>query len=318
MEKILFLYFLISLIYCEEYYYTFKKDKLYNDKCALFISKNDNLTLILNSESDCLDECIVYESEKIDDIYNGFCYNSYDFEKLSGEKCNGNDDCISKNCTDNVCIGKFEKDECEENAECDLGLYCDIDNKCEKLKDEGENCHSLYEDFLKNMNDNCYAGLVCNNDKCVKLGSLSYDNEYSGQIDNEFSCKSGVEKGGNCIDYVSEQVLEDSSENQCLLKYTNGNYTKYKIQDCEKNLIGNNVAAWQIHFDNFQNYVKEYNKQLQEIGKEKVHVLNKLSLGNKSLLHKYLDSIIGEKFDKIDKDYKILYYNNYLELNDYF
>jgi len=140
MEKILFLFFLICLIYCDEEYITFKKDKLYNDKCALFISKDDNKTLIYNEESNCLDECIAYESENLDDVYYGFCYNTYDFYKLSGEKCNGDYDCFSKNCKDNKeCKGKSENEECDDNAECDVGLYCK-NHYCERLKDEEENC----------------------------------------------------------------------------------------------------------------------------------------------------------------------------------
>ena len=52
MKKFLFLYFFISLIYCEEFM-TLKKDKLYNDKCALcfFNNETNSLTLIINSES---------------------------------------------------------------------------------------------------------------------------------------------------------------------------------------------------------------------------------------------------------------------------
>jgi hypothetical protein len=314
MEKILFLYFLFSLIYCEQYI-KFQKDKLYNEKCALFISKEDNLTLILNKESNCLDNCIAYNSNYLEDVIYGFCYNSYDFFKLSGEKCKGDLDCYSKNCKDNICIGKLENEKCNKNAECDVGLYCN-NKKCEKLKNEGENCFRLDEDdtyFLDNMDDNCYAGLVCNNDKCVKLGSLPYKG--SDYIDNEFSCKSGYEGDNGCVDYLQEQILEDSSKNQCLVKYIYGNETNYDIKNCKKNIFGNKVTARQIKFNNFQNYVNEYNKLLNEKGKEKIHILNKLDLGNKSLMYKYLDSIKGYLFKDIDNDYKIVYYNNYFYFN---
>jgi len=314
MEKILFLFFLISLIYCKEEYFTFKKDKLYNDKCALFISKDDNITLIYNQESNCLDECIAYNSGNLEDVFYGFCYNSYDFYKLSGENCNGNYDCFSKNCKDNKCIGKSENEECEENAECNVGLYCNKYNICENLKDEEEYCSELNEDeTLENMNDNCYAGLVCNYNKCVKLGSLSYNNS-KYNIDNKFSCKSGFEEGDSCIDYISEKILEDSSENQCLLTKKLGEETIYEVNNCKTNLFGKKVTAKQIRFDNFQNYVNEYNKQLNEIGKKNVHVLNKLSLGNKSLINKYLDSKIGYLVKDVDNDLKTLYYNNYFYL----
>ena len=311
MKKILFLYFLISLIYCEKFV-TLKKDKLYNDKCALLFFNNGTLTLILNSESKCLDQCTIYKSYSLNKVFDGFCYN-YDEYKLSGENCNGNDDCFSKICENNKCKGKLENEECYEHGECDVGLYCYEYEICEKLKDEGEDCSDLEEDFLENMNDNCYAGLVCNKGKCVKLGSLSYNEEE--EIDNEFSCKSGIEKDDYCIDNISEKIIKDSTEDQCLISYKYGNKEKYEINECEFNLIGKKVAGINILFNNFKNYVNEYNKQLNEKQKKNIHLLNKLSLGNKSLMNKYLDSIIGYSFIDINNDYKKFFYHNYFYLH---
>ena len=313
MKKFLFLYFLISLIYCEEFM-TLKKDKLYNDKCALlFLNETDSLTLILNSESKCLDQCTIYESYSLNKVFDGFCYNLFNKYKLTGEKCNGNYDCFSNICENNKCKGKLENEECDEHGECDVGLYCSENEKCEKLKDEGDDCSDLEEDFLENMNDNCYAGLVCNKGKCVKLGSLSYNKEE--EIDNEFSCKSGIEKDDYCIDNISEKIIEESTEDQCLISYKYGNEEKYEINECEFNLIGKKVAGINILFNNFKNYVNEYNKQLNEKQKKNIHLLNKLSLGNKSLMNKYLDSIIGYSVIDINNDYKKFFYHNYFYLH---
>ena len=314
MKKFLFLYFLISLIYCEEFM-TLKKDKLYNDKCALYFFNNEtnSSTLILNSESKCLDKCTIYESYSLNEVFDGFCYNIFNEYKLTGENYNGNYDCFSNICENNKCKGKLENEECYEHGECDVGLYCYEYEICEKLKDEGEDCSDLKEDFLGNMNDNCYAGLVCNKGKCVKLGSLSYNEEE--KIDNEFSCKSGVEKDDHCIDSISEKIIEESTENQCSILYKYGDKQVYEIEECEFNLIGKKVAGKNILFNNFQNYVNEYNKLLNEKQKKNIHLLNKLSLGNKSLMNKYLDSIIGYSFTAIDNDYRIFFYNNYFNLH---
>ena len=313
MKKILFLYFSISLIYCISISFNLKKDKLYNDKCALFFYNNGTFTLILNSESKCLDQCTIYESYSLEVVFDGFCYNRNNLFKLSGENCNGNDDCFSKICENNKCKGKLLNDSCHQNGECDVGLYCN-NNTCVNLKDEGENCTNFEEEFLENMNDNCYAGLVCNNEKCVKLGSLSY-NDSEENIDNEFSCKSGIIMDKRCIDYINEEILEKSSENQCLIYIKYGNKQKYKIDECEKNLIGEKkVEKRNIVFKNFQIYVNEYNKQLNEKQKNNIHLLNKLSLGNKSLMNKYLDFIIGYSFIDIDNDFKKFFYHNYFSL----
>ena len=134
-------------------------------------------------------------------------------------------------------------------------------------------------------------------------------------IDNEFSCKSGIIMDKHCIDYINEEILEKSSENQCLIYIKYGNKQKYEIVECEKNLIGEKkVEKRNIVFKNFQIYVNEYNKQLNEKQKNNIHLLNKLSLGNKSLMNKYLDFIIGYSFIDIDNDFKKFFYHNYFSL----
>ena len=163
------------------------------------------------------------------------------------------------------------------------------------------------------MNDNCYAGLVCNNGKCVKLGSLSYNEEE--EIDNKFSCKSGIKRDDHCIDYIKEEIIEESTEDQCSFLYKYGNKQVLEVEECEKNLIGKKVAGINILFNNFKNYVNEYNKQLNEKQKKNIHLLNKLSLGNKSLMNKYLDSIIGYSVIDINNDYKKFFYHNYFYLH---
>ena len=119
----------------------------------------------------------------------------------------------------------------------------------------------------------------------------------------------------HCIDYINEEILEKSSENQCLIYIKYGNKQKYKIDECEKNLIGEKkVEKRNIVFKNFQIYVNEYNKQLNEKQKNNKHLLNKLSLGNKSLMNKYLDFIIRYSFIDIDNDFKKFFYHNYFSL----
>ncbi len=213
-----------SLYFCSE-------DKLKNKKCL--ISTNDTLEefnytikescFILNCPKD--EKCLKVPNENY-----GICTKKNIENLFEGNKCNTNNECASKICKNNKCIGKENGKECKSNLECKSQSSCLIKdiklNKgtCENLVNLGEDCI-----FLSNnpYQSNCKFNLICadttenqslgelnfsekiiQKGKCIQMGKINNGKKsnnklacYGGMLYNEsgyFVCGEYINKDNYC------------------------------------------------------------------------------------------------------------------------
>lgn len=116
---------------------------------------------------------------------------AYAFPRLPGQYCNENKDCRNLKCGNGVCIGLKEDESCDNDANCDTGLFCKwttIDSvttkKCTIIPKRGENCPY----------NRCGSLSACLDNRCIKLGSLNI-----GENSNSpYLCKSLYTHNGKC------------------------------------------------------------------------------------------------------------------------
>jgi hypothetical protein len=138
--------------------------------------------------------------------------------RFPGEDCTVNDDCLKTpnddttgNCTNKVCTGKNETQDCTQNAVCLKGLFCDTD-KCKKQKTQGESCATSYD---------CINSLLCHNGTCsIAPYSLDVNTVISSNdtLQKE-KCKYGLTSYKNATDL---STLACTSYNQNDAGDTNG------------------------------------------------------------------------------------------------
>lgn len=92
------------------------------------------------------------------------CLDSPDFFKWPGMKCAREDMCYGKKIINGFCRGKSIGDDCDSHFDCDVGLRCGLDKKCDPAAEENERCDG---DFLL-----CQSYLSCRENTCVPFGSL--------------------------------------------------------------------------------------------------------------------------------------------------
>lgn len=105
-----------------------------------------------------------------------------------GEYCTNNSQCVSLNCTNNVCIGLSINDPWNSTLFDNNGLYCDLfsSRECLKSSDLGEECTTFGQE--------CGLGLKCSNESiCIPYFSQTLGEAGSGvsNIGIDFSCASG-------------------------------------------------------------------------------------------------------------------------------
>lgn len=106
---------------------------------------------------------------------------------LPGDACQKNEDCLYASCIDSVCKGKLLGVECENHNDCDPGLYCSEEGKCENQKEFDNYCADTYE---------CVNNCTCNMNRCTFYYSVK-----SGLgADNSAACLSGYLEEGYCAD----------------------------------------------------------------------------------------------------------------------
>ena len=208
-------------------------------------------------------------------------------ELFIGSKCNYNQECFSNKCVNNVCIS--DPNNCTNDFGCEPGFYCDEEeNKCKKMGQKNDYCthNKNLEDEIITPNEddifgNCSYGFVCNNNKCVEIGSL----EDGTESDNNFACKNFLVHNGVCTGIIPGDMDEyefctysPKNEPNVTLTYT----CPYSFLEGKVINIGKNLT------ENWNNYVKTYNKVLKTIDKEKFirkfDLHNKLFLENKDLI----------------------------------
>ncbi len=91
------------------------------------------------------------------------CVDNPEFYKFPGQRCSRAELCQGK-LVDGYCRGKDAGEDCASHLECDVGLRCGLNSKCEEAALEGEYCddgHLL-----------CQSYLYCQEGTCKRYGSI--------------------------------------------------------------------------------------------------------------------------------------------------
>ena len=221
-----------------------------------------------------------------DMVCNSICVKKYT-ELFIGSKCNYNQECFSNKCVNNVCVS--DSNNCKNDFGCNPGFYCDEEeNKCKKMGQKNDYCthDKIWEDeFLTSDEDeifgNCSYGFVCNNNKCVEIGSL----EDGTESDNNFACKNFLVHNGVCTGIIPGEMDEDGN---CYYSPKNEPNVTLRYNCPDSFLEGKVINIGKNLTENWNNYVKTYNKVLKTIDKKKFirkwDLNNKLFLENKDLI----------------------------------
>ena len=269
-----------SLYFCSE-------DKLKNKKCL--ISTNDTLEefnytikescFLLNCKND--EKCLKVPNENY-----GICIKKNIENLFEGNKCETNNECASKICKNNKCIGKENGEECISNLECKSQSSCLIKdlklNKgtCENLVNLGEECI-----FLSNnpYQSNCKFNLICadttenqnlgkvnfsekiiQKGKCIEMGKINNGKKSN----NKLACYNGMLYNENGFFVCGEYI---NSNNYCNKNYQVCNssiLTNFKneyIVDCLITSLNHFVCPNLEISKNFRNYINLRNEIIKNM-----------------------------------------------------
>ena len=267
-----------SLYFCSE-------DKLKNKKCL--ISTNDTLEefnytikescFLLNCPKN--EKCIKIPNENY-----GICTKKNIENLYEGNKCNTNNECASKICKNNKCIGKENGKECKSNLECKSQSSCLIKdiklNKgtCETLVNLGEDCF-----FLSNnpYQSNCKFNLICadttenqslgelnfsekiiQKGKCIQMGKINNGKKSN----NKLACYGGMLYNESGIFVCGEYINKDNYCNRNYKVCNSSIKTNFESEnevDCLITSLSHFVCPNSEISRNFRNYVMKRNEIIQ-------------------------------------------------------
>lgn len=260
----------------EEEKIIFKCTDLYDSKCMTYDWNEEQNEIIYMIGEKCSN----------DKVCNRVCVKKFT-ELFFGSRCNYNEECLSNKCEKNVCSSNTKN--CYDYYDCEPGYYCNQeDNTCKKMGQKDENCTHLNfddDDFLTTDEDKifgtCSYGLVCNNNKCVEIGSL----EDGVKSDNKYACKNFVVYNDECTSLVAKEMDEDG---YCYYSPEN-NQTITLNYECPYTLSdGKYINYGKKIIENWNNFVNKYKKVLNSIDQTKFirkkKLYNMLFLENKELI----------------------------------
>ena len=178
------------------------------------------LTMYLNPCDEAF-QCPELEEESNNSICTAPTHSGPD--SFPGEQCSSNINCVTFNCTDNLCHGTQSGESCESHQDCDIGLYCDS-NVCKEIKKNGDPCNSDYECSSDSF---CYEETkVCTPYFSLESGTLlssCYDDLVDWRCVSGFCYKEVNAQGEivyQCKDAVksiqSKPIRCNSNENLCV------------------------------------------------------------------------------------------------------
>jgi len=142
----------------------------YNNQCAKMDKVNESTVYSL---SGCPEDkiCDFHPEHEL-----SYCKDSLSI-RYPGEYCKNTNDCITKHCIKNECVGLRQDDKCTADWECGYKLYCNKSQKrCIEVNIMGQNCDETVK---------CDSGLICDGTKCVVIGSL----DIGESTMSPFACK---------------------------------------------------------------------------------------------------------------------------------
>lgn len=181
MQRIILLSFLISLYSASATQCNIFDCANAQDKCYTLKPNGENFKYALGS----CPEGQLCDLES--DFDTGSCKSRLPM-RLPGEFCTENGDCRSNLCEGpnggKKCKGKDDKDGCNNDEDCNYGLYC-ATNKCTAVKKLDADCKA---------GEKCDAGLVCNLGKCTPIFSIPNEKEAGASS----ACETFFAHGGKC------------------------------------------------------------------------------------------------------------------------
>lgn len=258
-----------------------------------FSEEGNDINISLNSEICSVNENCILSSKMnsnyltLDDILQimtqekilGTCsiYSYWPSIRYPGEDCNIDSDCISNiNCVNGKCKGFDKGHNCTKTYECNIGLFCEQDEKiCTEQKEKGIPCKETWD---------CKNTLGCYRGRCIELGILKpgviNNKETSPFPDNDrrdLLCNTGEMdwESGYCVETKyndnwlkmnnkeedANGFVECDYDEDCL--YDNGRRTFTKKCGCGFNKEGqgycplpNNIRSdkWKERVKNIQNF----------------------------------------------------------------
>lgn len=181
-----------------------------------------------------------------------------------GQACSANNQCLSDDCTNGVCVGKTENENCYFHETCGVGLYCAVPStteagKCKKQKPVDQQCSS---------DEECENDSGCLFQKCTKYYSL----EQGAKTTYKKYCKSNMyvndEGVGRCVDFYLENQNDECVETDtCVYKIIlDGKLYENATSDCQCSMVyatkkfcplGGNSTLYQ---DAIKAYTEHYEK----------------------------------------------------------
>ncbi len=136
------------------------------------------------------------------------CIQSPSFYKYPGQRCTDPALCQGT-VRDGFCRGKASGDACTSHLECDVGLRCGLDLKCEPAAVEGESCND--DEML------CQSYLYCKEKLCTRYGSVP-DDVSPGKSGEDLCESHHVDKSGVCREgnTLIGSVIVDSNMDKCV------------------------------------------------------------------------------------------------------
>ena len=139
------------------------------------------------------------------------CLTIGEIKVYPGSRLKGPNSCIGK-AIDGYCRGKGLDEACTTHYECDVGLMCGADKRCDRASEEGQYCNN--EDIL------CNSYLYCREGRCIRYGSVK--NHNNPGVNNPNLCESRYLYRGVCAPAprLDGKIFVDSVEDIC--DYDNG------------------------------------------------------------------------------------------------
>lgn len=131
-----------------------------------------------------------------------------EFFKYPGQLCTNPAACHGK-VVDGYCRGKNQGESCENHWECDVGLMCGLDWKCQPAGEEGDRCGG---DHLL-----CQSYLYCKEGTCVKYGCVSNDDP-AGKAGPDICASHYTDTHGVCREgpTLNGNIFVESTDNLCV------------------------------------------------------------------------------------------------------
>ena len=236
-----------------------------------------------------------------DPVQNSKCIkNTKKIKRLPSLSCKSNEDCLSENCKEDICVGKLEGETCFSVEDCEYGYTCRKDKdgvyKCLDPITTGNKC---------DYDTDCVNESGCLNNICTKYFSLE-NNQQSRDLNNgELSfCKSGYSNElGICQNLtLINDNYECSQNNKCKYNSSIGEIITidsnclcgYNPESKRYCLLGSGNDNYTIYLNKLKNYYL-FNKNCHLSERNSEGCQKDLFSGDKYILNK-IQELINAKY----------------------